>query len=374
MFEWVCRNVTLAPEEEQLPLTFYEIAIIGRGSAADRAWVFGEILKQRRLDAVMLRAKDNPTGPLLIGVPWEGEVYLFDPQLGLPLPRGDEPSAAQSSRPATLKQVRENPDWLKALSARSDQPYEPTAEQLADPQVDAFTTVTSWTARMWNLEQLLPGEALCFVYEAPDTLGEAPGVFARVAAADPAWQADKVGAWPYPLQRGFQFSQLQLDPNLAREMQAATAPLAAPMEVLKDEEGHARRKETMLQLKSRTMQLQGRHAEAVANFVTIRLLANTPPPEASWGPIYNRAAEDAYYWSCVCKFETGDYKDAGTSLAEYLRRYRRGGKWLGPAALLLAECHRAQEQLPQAIQALKTATPDEAYRATMAVLAKRWGE
>jgi hypothetical protein len=375
-FDWVCRNIALVPEDEPLPpLTFYETLLLGRGRAADRIVVFATILKQLKLDTLVLRAAEaeQPDAPSLVGVPLEGEVYLFDPQLGLPIPRGDEPVAAVISRPATLKQIREHPDWLKTLSARSDQPYEPTAEQMAAPKVDVVTFPTAWTARMWKLEQLLPGDSVCVLYEAPDALGDAPGPFARVAALDAAWSADKIGVWTYPLQREVQFAQM--DQNTARLMQVTLASFSVPLEVARDEKaGVPRQTPTMRHLKTRTVQLQGRSAEALSQYVSIRLLAVTPAPDPAWNPIYQIAAEDAFFWSCLCKYESGEYESAVTLLGDYLKRHRRGGRWLGAAGVLLAQCHCELGQLPAGLQALKTAATDDAYRATAAVLTKRWAE
>jgi hypothetical protein len=400
-FEWVCRNVTLVPEDEpQPPLATYEILLVGRGRAADRAWVFGEILKQLRIDSVVMQsqAEGASLGPMLVGVPLDGEVYLFDPQLGLPIPRADDATAARIVRPATLREIREHPEWLKALAPRSDQPYEPTAEQIASARVHAITSPTAWTSRMWNLEQLLPSVSLCVLYEAPAALGDAEGLFDRIAAAEPSWSADAIGVWVYPIQKEAQFVALNpsSDPNAVQLAQAAMLPFAVPLEEkkdaddrlakemeahqdwLRDKKGDAARKAgqigpSLRHLKTRTLQLQGRYSDAIAQFVTIRQLAVMPPPDPNWGQVYQHAAQDAFYWSCVSKHELGEYESAIGSLTEYIKRYRRG-RWAGAAGLLIAECHRELGRLPEAIQALKTAPPEDAYRTTTAVLAKRWSE
>lgn len=381
LFEWVCRNVTLAPDDEpQPPLTLYELLLVGRGWAADRAVVFGGLLKQWRLDSVVLSPKDSAgsnsagsKGPIVIGVLVDDQVLLFDPQLGLPIPSGDAPPSFNIDRPATLRELREHPEWLKALAPRSDQPYEPTAEQLTEPRVDAVTSVTSWEPRMWRLEQLLPGMSLCALYEAPAALGDAPGLFERVAEADAAWQADQIGVWAYPLQREVQF--IQPDANSLRLMQSVFDPFLAPFEFKQNETTkQAQLVPTMRHLKTRTLQLLGRHADAVKQYVGIRQLSVMPPPDAKLSPIYQRAAEDAFYWSCVCKFEAGEYDQAISLLGDYVKRYRRGGKWVGAAWLLQAECHRALNRVPEAIASVKGAAADDAYRATSAILARRWSE
>lgn len=381
LFEWVCRNVTLVSDDDPLPpLTFYELLIVGRGHPADRAWVFGTILKQLKIDAVILQGQEGttPVGPPLVGVVLGEDVYLFDPQLGLPIPRGDETPAPHIRRPATLREIREHPEWLKALSPRTDQPYEPTGAQLLAAKVEAITTPTAWTARMWNLEQLLPSDTLCYVYEAPDTLGDLPGLFERLAGADPHWSPEAIGVWNYPLQKQalFASSEWQNDPQMARLFQATMLPFAIPFELKLDEkkEKVVQITQSMQQLKTRTLQLQGRYAPAIAGFVGIRQVSLSPPPDPAWNPLYQRAAEDAFYWTCVAKYELGEYESAAETLADYLKRYTRGGRWVGPALQLLAACQRELGQLPQAIQSLKSATSDEAYRTSSALLARRWSE
>jgi hypothetical protein len=376
LFEWVCRNIALAPEDEpQPPLTLYELLLVGRGWAVDRAVVFGGLLKQWRLDSVVLTPKDqtDAPGPIVVGVLVDDDVLLFDPQLGLPIPRGDASATARIDRPATLREIREHPDWLKALAARSDQPYEPTAEQIAAARVDAITSVTAWAPRMWKLEQLLPGASLCALYEPPARLGEAPGLFERIAAADPSWEADQIGVWAYPLQREVQF--VQLDPNHAQLMRFVLDPFLVPIEVKFNEKGEVeQRQPTMRHLKTRTLHLLGRTSDAIAQYVSIRQLAVTPLRDPALGQIYQRAAEDALFWSCLCKFDAGEHESAIDSLGDYLRRYRRGGKWVGAAWLLQAECQLALQRLPDAVASAKGSAADEAYRATSAILARRWTE
>src|SRR6516165_122038 len=90
------------------PLTVYEVYLLGKGTAADRAWVFASILRQLKIDAVLIRPKTagkTPAGttgqpPMLVGVLLEGEVYLFDPQAGVAVPSMG--TATAPSRAATL--------------------------------------------------------------------------------------------------------------------------------------------------------------------------------------------------------------------------------------------------------------------------------
>lgn len=374
VFDWVCRNVALRlADEPKLPLTFYETMVTGRGRPEDRAATAAAILKQLRIDSVILRpqADKGPDAPWLFGVLLDREVYLFDPALGLPIPQGDADRQRMFRTPASLKQLREHPEWLKALSPRADQPYPWSAAELANVRIDVITNPRGWTPRIWSLEQLLPGEALCALYDAPVTTEQWPGVFDRAAEGVTGITADKVGVWNDPL---VQAARLQTpDAALQRALQAAFVPFIAPIEFKVDEEtGQLRRTETMGLLRFRTDELFGRRSQAIAEFMTIRQLSVSTPPEPALGPVYQRAADDAFYWSCVCKAELGEFESAVKSLEDYLKRYRRGGNWVSAARSLLGDCYYENDQAEQALQVWRSRESDDPYAARHAVLARLW--
>ena len=93
--------------------------LFGCGMAVERGWVFILLARQQGLDAAMLALADTESPlkapqPWAVGVLHEGQVYLFDPVLGLPVPAqdgivlGDDGQLA--IRPATLAQAA---DWVR---------------------------------------------------------------------------------------------------------------------------------------------------------------------------------------------------------------------------------------------------------------------
>lgn len=373
LFEWTCRNIALESEAPAgRAMTLYEILITGRGSAVDRAWVFAALLKQQRWDLVVLHAADvkieNPEAPWVVGVVHDGEAYLFDLRLGLPIPNPES-----HTRPATLRQAIAHPEWLTALSPRADQPYEPNAEQLQSSVVEVFTPPVTWSPRMWSVEQLLPGESLCVLYEAPGRLGDLDGVFERVAKAGDGWTADQVQVWSYPADQEARF--LTMDDRLRQRVDREMVPFLMPMEMREDREAKRRvLVQTMQQLQIRLDQLYGRRADAVSQYVTIRQLAVMTPPQPGLGPVYQQAADDAHYFSCVCKAEGSDLDAAVKALADYVKKSRRSGRWGPPARSLLADCQAAQDNLTAAAQTLRVQESDDPYRARHAVLLSRWSK
>ncbi|HUQ69355.1 MAG TPA: hypothetical protein VM165_07530 [Planctomycetaceae bacterium] len=371
VFEWICRNIALdADDVSTRATTLYETLIVGHGCPADRAWVMGAVLKQLRWDLVILHPPgvmmEMPDAAWVAGVPHEGEIYLFDLRLGLPIPNGNTPD-----RPATLRQIIAHPDWLSALSPRSDQPYEPSAEQLKSAEVAVYTTPVSWSPRMWSVEQLLPGDLLCALYEPPNKFGDADGVFERVAKTGEGWTADRIQVWGYPADHEARYAKM--DERAGKEVYALLVPFLMPVELREDRE--SKRKslvQTMQQLQIRTDQLYGRRTDAVSQYVTIRQLAVATPPEQGLAPIYQQAADDAFYFSCVCKYEAGDLETAAKSLGDYVKRSRRGGRWGAAARSLLADCLAAQGNTTAAVQTVRAQESDDPYRARHAILINRW--
>jgi hypothetical protein len=89
-------------------------------------------------------------------------------------------------------------------------------------------------------------------------------------------------------------------------------------------------------------------------------------------PVYQQAADDAHYFSCVCKAEGNDLEGAAKSLADYVKKSRRSGRWGAAARSLLADCQAAQGNMTAAVQTLRVQESDDPYRARHAVLLNRW--
>ena len=57
VFDFVVRNISLrGPGEGDLPLNPYHLLLLGKGSAEDRAWVCSALLRQLRIDTVIVRS------------------------------------------------------------------------------------------------------------------------------------------------------------------------------------------------------------------------------------------------------------------------------------------------------------------------------
>ena len=133
LFDWTVRNIQLdwdaagqgpgsAGRLLQKP---WETLLLGRGTATDRAWVFILLARQQGIDAALLAIADpqDATGqrmrPWVVAVLSQGQLYLFEPTLGLPIPASRQidrpPSQPLDLRPATLAQVAADDALLRQL-------------------------------------------------------------------------------------------------------------------------------------------------------------------------------------------------------------------------------------------------------------------
>ncbi len=146
-FAWVMRQVILRERDDDLLPPAYVLRR-GWGTAAERALVFLALLQQVRLDGCLValpgKAPGQP-GPLVVGVLAaagnEGDVYLFDPRLGRPLP------GPGGQGIATLTQVRQNPALFWPAGA--------AAEVTADVEVFLACPLHALSPRMKELEKIL---------------------------------------------------------------------------------------------------------------------------------------------------------------------------------------------------------------------------
>jgi dienelactone hydrolase len=107
-----------------------EILLAGRGSGAQRSWIFLELLRHAGLDGVMLATGSEADGGLRPWVPAvisAGEAYLFEPTYGMPVPG---PGGAGI---ATARQAAADPAILTAMSL-PDRAYPVIESIYAGPQ------------------------------------------------------------------------------------------------------------------------------------------------------------------------------------------------------------------------------------------------
>ena len=186
LFDWTVRNIQLDEDEiDRTRLLPREVLLLGHGSALERAWVFMLLARQQGLDTAVValdlgaqrrkppagqEGKDAPDAPVpLVDLePWfvtvlvNGNLYLFDPKLGLPIP-APGPIATDSAgqldiHPATLAQVIADDKLLRRLDRGPKQPFPLTAADLKHVVLLVEGSPQYLAKRMQVLESRLAGK------------------------------------------------------------------------------------------------------------------------------------------------------------------------------------------------------------------------
>lgn len=374
VFDFVVRNTALrGPDELDLPLGIYEILLLGQGTAEDRAWLIATVLKQIRVDCVVVRPAGDAGSEAdawLLGIVLKGQVYLFDPRLGIALPSTEDLSAANGT-PATLAEIVSHPQWLHNLALRADQPYAIDAESLKSVDIFPIVEANYWSDRMKHLESMLPASEICVLYDPLLDDSGRTGLLSRLQSSG-GWKPDQLKPWPYPHQQSVAARSPSPAIRQAFDVAFQTFGLPVPYDVDSSTQsvklGNPERK----MLRIRTDQLLGKFDEATKRYLSIRHLEIEPSPIPELNALNRMGAENAIYWTAICKFESQEYSAAVEQLNGYLKRYDRNGRWAFAARALLADCHAQLGQFAQAIETLERTRSDDPYRAANAIRVKQW--
>lgn len=368
VFDFVVRNVSLRGDDDpEIPLGVYELLLLGQGNPEDRAWVTAALLRQLRIDSVIVRPPgQNGVNQWLLGVLLDGKVYLFDPRLGLALPSSDKLS--QSSLPATLAEIPSHPEWLQQFDVKNDE-YPIKAESLKQVDIQPIIEASAWTRRIQQLESVLPAEVLCVLADPLSDEAGRSGILSRLKAV--GWNLEAMKPWPYPQQQRDAMKSAGPAVQMALEVGRKILSVPIPFKISEANEltfGHAERK----LLRIRTDQLLGKFEDATQRYLSIRHMEIEQTPVRELAELNRLAAENAIYWTAVSKFEFKEYEAAIEQLNAYLKRYDRSGRWRFAARALLADCQAELGHFKEAAEALERSRSDDPYRLGNAARVKIW--
>ncbi len=397
LFDWVVRNIQLEPDRTerngrtaihvmQMP---WETMFFGRGTATERAWVFMLLARQQGLETAVLALEESGSSggsrlrPWAVGLLTEGNIYVFDPILGLPLPtlegvRLDEQGQLEI-QPATLTQLAANDQLLRQLDLGPDRPYPRKAADLKN--VVALLDGTPWwlSQRMRVVESRLGGDNRM-------ALSLSPSASAARWKASPG--VSDVRLWTVGYETAFQrillgpeFANWQLTmmaPFLVRAATSGgTATLTAdtqqaPMFWETSPEAAARQTRSRQGMSEdrpekmpaaplrmgRVMHLRGRflgQPSATWCYQQVRMsdrqLADLKTPEtAQQVEVLRMAKQFATYWLGLLAYEQRNYSSARDYLlVRTLEAYPRG-PWTAGAKYNLGRVYEAEKQYAKAIQ------------------------
>ncbi len=349
LFDWTVRNIQLDGEGvASVVHRPWQTLMYGHGTAEQRAWVFAELCRQQQLDVVMLSIaaaegdeEKSQAGWWLPALFSEGKLYLFDAQLGLPLP------GKTAGEVATLAEVVADASMLEKLNLGEEFTYPLEAEQLSRVEARLVASPLQLSRRASLLQQALEGDD--FVVLSVDNrriakeLKNHPHVTAVHLWTQP-WEAilaersmdaaDRLAA----AQRFLVFSQrprlwkarvLHFQGTKEIPFEMRNDPLAQP------DRGHV----------EATKLYQNRRIRP-AN----RQIEKLKPAQQM---IYRRAKGDASFWIGLLSYDRGKYEVAADWLQKRTLEATPEGPWSASARYNLARAYEKLGKLSEAIEELE---------------------
>ena len=359
LFDWTVRSLAVVGDPPMVPseatpgtrwYTVGEILLTGRASAAQRSWIFVELLRQAGIDAVMLATGDPQAGTLR---PWlpaaivEGEAYLFEPTYGMPVPG---PGGAGV---ATARQAAADPAILDALSL-PDRAYPVKAADIGSLAVLTVADPRSLSRRMAALDK-----------EAASRHGlrlavDASAVAAAAVKALPGEASPFVGLWEFPWETVARRPTEGVELAVRREL--------APFSITMAEMGRGDRQTPRLVRPLFTARVREFRGDldgplgAKASYLAARpskaaiqqaLQAVPPEQSATVDRLYRQMKEDATYWLGVATLGEGQPEAA----IDYLRRMTLenspDSRWTDAARANLGRALAALGRIEEAVEVLR---------------------
>ena len=373
LFDWTVRNIQLdAPAGSGIVHQPWQALMYGHGTSAQRAWVFAELCRQRQLDVVMLavaapndkevddkapddntndnKANDVKSAHWWLPALWsEGQLYLFDAQLGLPLP------GKQPDRVATLSELVAEPELLRQLDLDQEQTYPIRTEDLRRIEAQLIASPLQLSRRAALLQQKLEGDG--FAVLSADN---------RRVAADLAGHAHltAVRLWPQPFQAILDeraMSQTERRQAALRFVAFAQRPRLWKARVLHFQGTHdipaSQRNNPLARPdlgheKATTLYLDPRIRPPKA------LLENIEPANRI---VFDRIKVDASYWLGLLRFDLGDYEVAAHWLKDQTLESEPDGPWAAGARYNLARTYERLGRTEEAAKLLATGDSPQSY-------------
>jgi hypothetical protein len=366
LFDWTVRNIQIeASGPQQIPQFPWETLLYGNGTAADRAWVFILLCRQVGIDAAILglekevgadaeaRPKSDAGAkakgakqqtlpglapqaprPWCVAVLLEGNAYLFDPLLGLPIPapggvKFDE-AGQLVVQPATLAQAATDEKVLQQLDVDKTHVYGVKATALKHVVVMLDASPSYLARRMKLLEAHLAGEQKMVLSASPSTEAARWKALAHVG---------EVRLWSAPfetLQRRSHLDRRSVQAQLARLLPFYGIP-AAPL-----------RRGRILHLKGKFVGSDG-----AISYYQLARPSNAELSASSAHPmekvVFLRGKQDASYWSGLIAYQRANYAAAVDYFARRTLELMPDGPWTEGARYNLARTFEAADDTERAI-------------------------
>jgi len=394
LFDWTVRNIQLdepaSPRRERIASVPWETLFFGWGTAAERARVFILLTRQLGLDAVMLAvpqsegessAEPSDPRPWVVGVLSEGELYLFDPSLGMPIPgpggRRLDSREQLDIQPATLAQVVADPSLLRGLDIQSSA-YPVTEADLQQVVALIDASPSCLEARTALVESCLAGKQKAVLSLSATAQAERIAKVAHVA---------DVRLWTLPYEILHQ--RLHLNDEQVKRRLAILLPFFMGQSAALREGRTSYLKGDFLGTDGATMSLQKARPsnQQLAEAQQVRMgaylemarprILELPEEqrEAAARQVYqsaqqrstmetaflDRAKQDASYWLGLIAFQRDNYPSAIDYFLTRTLEASPGGFWTHGAKYNLARAYEASGEPEKAIELYRSDTASPGY-------------
>jgi hypothetical protein len=359
LFDWTVRSLALVGDPPMVPseatpgTRWYlpgEILLTGRASAAQRSWMFVELLRQAGIDGVMLATDGGEAGsrrPWIPAAIIEGEAYLFEPTYGMAVPgRGGEGVA-------TARQAAADPAILEALSL-PDRPYPVKAADIGSLAVLAVADPRSLARRMTALDKETASR------HGLRLASGASAVAALAVKSLPAGGEPFVGLWEFPWESAVRRPTQPVELAARREL--------APLAITVAEMGRGDRQNPRLVRPLFTARIREFRGDldgplgAKASYLAARpskvaiqqALQAVPPEQApTVDRLYRQMKEDATYWLGVATLGEGQPAAAVDYLQRMTLENSPDSRWTDAARANLGRAYAALGRIDEALKVLR---------------------
>ena len=361
LFAWTVRSLALVSDPPMQPtadnpgnrwLRPGEILLSGRASAAQRSWVFLELLRHAGLKGVMLATRGAEGDQTL--VPWvpaliaDGEAWLFEPTYGMPIPGPGGVGIA------TARQAHDDATVLEGMDVEGRR-YPVRSEDVGRLGVLVAASPSSLSRRMLMVEKSLVGSNAMSLSINPTATVEA-----AAATLPAAGGKQEAGLWAFP------WESERMRRERSAEVQAEVSRELAPLSVQLPEpagDGPGRLFRPLFTARVREFrgELDGRGGAKFA-YLAARpsdlkmrgFLAAMPPQQADLlRLLVGQMKEDATYYLGVVTLGEGEYEAAVDFLDRMTLQANPDSRWADAARINAATAYAAAGQPERARQLLE---------------------
>lgn len=382
IFDWIVRNVQLDPpySGNAVPRQAWQTLLLGHGPAIDRAWLFILMARQQGLEVVMLGSREGDGAAAETWLPalfHESELYLFEPELGLPVP------GPGGEGIATLAQVAVDDALLRHLDLDDEHRYYKRAADVQEVTVLIEASPMYLAQRMALLESQLAGDESVVLSLDASALAE------RLRSAK---HVAEVRLWPLPYER--MAEQARLGRKGRQQLAADFEPFMVPFprQLKKKVEltpalWKGRVRHLLGQFRGEQGAMKYYQLSRPSDEAIVKGPALTPVemedlkgkvPLDEWNAGLQRyiqlapiAKHDASYWLGLIAYESGNYQTAADYLSKRTLDVNPNSPWRSGALYNLA---RAEEALGLDDDAIETYRQIESPQQYGDHLRARWLE